>query len=303
MRLTCTLIVMCLLASQFAPAQTPLRYHDIVFTDVKKEKNLRYADAVDSLPKRIHRFDWYSSTSDSASRRPLVIALHGGGFKFGNKSSDSTPFWARAMAQHGYAVASINYRKSKKKPLSRFEDLADGCFEALRDLQLAIDFFRLHADSLRIDPNKIILAGNSAGGMMALQEVYASKRQFAEFLHRTELPVYDTTLNPNRIIAAVNFWGTIYDTSWVASTAVPLVTISGSRDRVVPPNQPGGPLFGSTVIARCADQKNLPHLYYLYEGFGHELHRHFNPLGGGWAPRKRWRDMAHRTCVFLSTVL
>lgn len=302
--LTGTLWGLFLTNSQ-AQSKTNIRYKDVLFEKVDRKRNLSYQQQpVSGIKRKFHKFDWYESGDDKNRLRPLIIAMHGGGFKLGNKSSDSTPFWAREFARRGYAVASINYRKSKKKPLSRFEDLADGCFEALKDLQLAIDYFRLNHQQYGIDPDKIILAGNSAGGMMALHEVCSSESEFAAYLKRPDSSSLDTTHNPNKVLAAINMWGSIYDSTWIRNARVPILSIHGSRDRVVPANNPAGPFFGTEIIEREAHRSGVAYYVHLYEGAGHELHKHFNPLlGGGPGARRRWRDMTQRVAAYLQQEL
>jgi acetyl esterase/lipase len=288
-----------------AQPKSSVRYKDILFEKVDRKRNLSYQEQeTPGVKKRFHKFDWYESAEDKNRRRPLIIAMHGGGFKLGNKASDSTPFWAREFAKRGYAVASINYRKSKKKPLSRFEDLADGCFEALKDLQLAIDYFKRNHEQYGIDPDQIILAGNSAGGMMALHEVCSSESELAAYLKHANSNSLDTTHNPNRVLAAINMWGSIYDSTWIKNARVPIVSIHGSKDRVVPSNTVAGPFFGTEIIAREAHRAGVPHYVQLYEGAGHELHKHFNPVfGGGPGARRRWRDMTQRIAAYLQEEL
>lgn len=302
--LACIFTGMALTNSQ-AQTKKAIRYKDILFEKPERKRNLYYEEQETAgVKKKFHKFDWYSASDDTNRSRPLIIAMHGGGFKLGSKSSDSTPFWAREFAKRGYAVASINYRKSKKKPLSRFEDLAAGCYEALKDLQLAIDYFRKNHQQYGIDPDKIILVGNSAGGMMALHEVCSSEAELAAYLKIPETAGLDTSHNPNKVLAAVNMWGSIYDSAWIRNARVPIVSIHGSSDRVVPANTTAGPFFGTEIIAREAHRAGVPHYAHLYEGAGHELHKHFNPVfGGGPGARRRWRDMTQRIAAYLQEEL
>jgi acetyl esterase/lipase len=299
--------LLCCVTLTHSQAQSKFshRYKDIQYEKIQRTRNLSYYPVeMEGVKKKHHNFDWYTSKEDTMALRPLLIAMHGGGFKLGNKSSDSTPFWAREFAKRGYAVASINYRKSKKKPLSKFEDLAEGCYDALKDLQLAIDYFRTNAAQYRIDPNRIIVAGNSAGGMMALQEVCTSEAEFAAYLKRPDSILQDTSHNPNKLLAAINMWGSIYDSSWISNSRVPIISIHGSNDRVVPSNNSAGPFYGTGIIVRQARRSNIPHFAHIYDGSGHELHKHFNPLfGGGFGARKRWRDMTQRISNYLYTQL
>ena len=88
---------------------------------------------------------------------PLVVFFHGGGFIGGDKTS--VPGWLvdRCLAQ-GISVASVNYRLSTQAPYPA--PMLDGA--------RAIQFLRLEARKLGIDPMRIAACGNSAGAGIAL---------------------------------------------------------------------------------------------------------------------------------------
>lgn len=81
---------------------------------------------------------------------PLVVWIHGGGWRAGSK--DNPPvLW---LLERGYAVASVNYRLSQH-----------ATFPAqIHDCKAAIRWLRANASKYGIDPNRIGVAGGSAGG-------------------------------------------------------------------------------------------------------------------------------------------
>src|SRR5688572_29242076 len=88
-------------------------------------------------------------------RAPLVLFLHGGGWRFGDKGM------AAHMAAHfhaqGYAFASVNYRLvPDATPAGQAADVA-----------AAVAYLVAHAERLGIDPDRIILSGHSAGAHLA----------------------------------------------------------------------------------------------------------------------------------------
>jgi acetyl esterase/lipase len=90
-------------------------------------------------------------------KRTAVIQLYGGGFVNGSKDGRNTVS-ARLLADRGYLGICTTYR------------LAD---EAkwpgpLHDVKATIRWARANADDLGIDPQRITLAGYSAGGLLAL---------------------------------------------------------------------------------------------------------------------------------------
>lgn len=84
---------------------------------------------------------------------PLVIFVHGGGWKRGDKDNATGRFKAVHYPEQGYAFASINYRLV---PASTVEQQAADVASAVKAL---ID----RADSLGIDRRRIVLMGHSAG--------------------------------------------------------------------------------------------------------------------------------------------
>jgi len=85
---------------------------------------------------------------------PLVIYVHGGGWRSGDKAGAFQRGDSKMFFQLGFAVASINYRLA---PQFRFP-------AQIQDCKLAVRFLRKNAESFGIDPERIGLWGSSAGG-------------------------------------------------------------------------------------------------------------------------------------------
>jgi acetyl esterase/lipase len=96
---------------------------------------------------------------------PLIVWIHGGGWMEGSKE---TPPGLRFL-NHGFALASINYRLSQ-----------DAIFPAqLIDCKAAIRWLRAHAAENGIDPNRIGVWGASAGGhLVALLGTTGAAKEF-----------------------------------------------------------------------------------------------------------------------------
>ena len=293
------IIFMLDLLSYKSLAQMPVRYRDQVFSTAVRKKNIYYGE--DSSAKRKpHLLDLYEPAGDTITGRPLIILMHGGGFKFGSKNTSRMKIWGKHFAKKGYVCAAINYRLSKKNQLRNFENLAEGCLDASEDAITVVKYIKEHAREFNIDSSRIILAGHSAGGMIALQTVYSSAPEINRLIKK-DIPA-DTNIkhNPAGIAAIINFWGAVYDTSWLANAKVPIVSVHGSKDRVVPYNfKNGNPIFGSAAIQRTADRLKIPNALKTYSGKGHELQKHFNPVYAGPVARKRWRVAADFAADFL----
>ena len=87
---------------------------------------------------------------------PTILAIHGGGFRGGNRRS-YIPLCIKA-AQKGYVCATASYRLS---PRNQFP-------AHLEDAKAAVRFLRANAAKYAIDPANIGATGGSAGGHLVL---------------------------------------------------------------------------------------------------------------------------------------
>lgn len=90
-------------------------------------------------------------------KAPLVIFVHGGAWKKGDKSTATGAAKVTHWREAGYAVASIDYRLV---PAATVEEQAG-------DVAKAIGWLRDHAGQLSFDPDRIVLVGHSAGAHLA----------------------------------------------------------------------------------------------------------------------------------------
>ena len=89
----------------------------------------------------------------AAGPAPALIAIHGGGWQQGARSTFQ--YWGPYLAARGYALFAISYR---------FAGKGKKAFpEAVRDVLAAIQYLRGNAAALGIDPARIALFGASAG--------------------------------------------------------------------------------------------------------------------------------------------
>jgi acetyl esterase/lipase len=86
---------------------------------------------------------------------PLVVLIHGGAFKMGDKRMETSN--AEALVAKGYAAASINYRLSSE---AKFPAQIEDCKGAVR-------FLRANAGKYHLNPDKIGSWGASAGGNLS----------------------------------------------------------------------------------------------------------------------------------------
>lgn len=101
------------------------------------------------------RFD--ASIPDGAGPFPAAIVVHGGGWVRGDRRTDVAPLF-KPLEDAGIAWFSIDYRL-QADPL-RFG-------VAVNNVEAAVRFVKDHAQEYRVDPERIALIGESAGGHLA----------------------------------------------------------------------------------------------------------------------------------------
>jgi acetyl esterase len=101
------------------------------------------------------RFD--ASIPDGTGPFAAAIIVHGGGWVGGNRRIDVAPLF-KPLSDAGIAWFSISYRLAT-------DPLHFGV--AVHDVEAAVRFVKEHAAEYRIDPDRIALIGESAGGQLA----------------------------------------------------------------------------------------------------------------------------------------
>jgi acetyl esterase/lipase len=91
----------------------------------------------------------------SSGPHPAAVFVHGGGYVGGDKYP-CPHYILEAFLGHDYSVISVNYRLSPKNTFPAATD----------DVKSAIRFVRGHASEWRVDPKRLVLTGESAGGLI-----------------------------------------------------------------------------------------------------------------------------------------
>lgn len=113
------------------------------------------------------RFD--ASIPSGPGPFPAAILVHGGAWVRGDRKTYVAPLF-RPLEDAGIAWFSISYRLAN-------DPLQFGV--AIRDVEAAVRFLKQHADEYRIDPNRIALIGESAGGHLAAMAALSADPEVA----------------------------------------------------------------------------------------------------------------------------
>lgn len=101
-------------------------------------------------------FDLYHSEG-AADPQPTIVWVHGGGFIGG--STDGIANYMKILAGHGYTMVAVEYSKGLGSRYPR----------PVEQVNAALGYLVHKATDLKIDPAKLVLAGDSAGAQIAAQ--------------------------------------------------------------------------------------------------------------------------------------
>jgi dienelactone hydrolase len=171
-----TLVAGVTLSGCFLPPEgaAPLRYRDdLPGKTVSVTSGIVYSTVQDGTANPL-ALDVYRPTPDTVTKRPLVLLVHGGGFRSGNKLNSVMVQLANAYARRGFVAASIDYRLLGQpgagcdNPGGNFDACRTAVLAAQHDAQAAIRYLRANATTYGIDPGRVAIQGGSAGGATAL---------------------------------------------------------------------------------------------------------------------------------------
>jgi acetyl esterase/lipase len=191
---------------------------------VQTDGNLAYG------PNAVQRLDILRPRSVVATRpRPAVVVFHGGGWSSGTRLTMVDPVCRRYLA-HGFVVVNVDYR------LGAIQTAAD-------DARLALSWFLRNAAHYGADCQRVVVTGHSAGGHLALLAGFHSEQRIAAIINfygpsdLTQLvdrPTYRAVLPSRNWIDAASRLSPI---TYVRAGLPPVLSIHGTADQVVPPEQ------------------------------------------------------------------
>lgn len=131
-------------------------------TDPGQEVQMVYKN-VNSTELKVDVF--YPPEFQRGSLHPAIAFFHGGGWVFGRPEEFHEA--CRRYARLGFVCFSFQYRLSIN-PDGSYPHPAITPVESVKDARSAIRWLKKNAATLRVDPDKIVAGGQSAGGQLAL---------------------------------------------------------------------------------------------------------------------------------------
>lgn len=147
----------------------------------------------DSSERNLY-LDLYLPDEGFSPPYPAVVYIHGGGWMIGTRRMGMAYYWSRYFACRGYAFADVEYRLA---PEIKFP-------QDIRDIKCAVRWLRGNASRFRIDKNRFLTFGGSAGGHLTAMVAVTSGDHFFD----PSCPVFPE--ESLEIQAAIPFYG-IFD--------------------------------------------------------------------------------------------
>ncbi|HVM67362.1 MAG TPA: alpha/beta hydrolase [Acidimicrobiales bacterium] len=224
---------------------------------------------------------------------PVIVYLHGGGWVGGSRSNVDPS--CRAEVARGYGVASVDYLLATPGAAGSFPG-------AVSDAKLAIRFVKVHAAQWSLDPSRVVVMGDSAGGYLAafvaatrgafepvvagpLAVTDSSVAGVVDVVGITDLPTFATTAHPWAAPLTASFLGcplvggraacssaslaAASVAPYVDATAPPILLAYGGADALVVASTQGRPL--ATVWSRAHEGDPGAVTYLEVQGAGHNL--------------------------------
>ena len=218
---------------------------------------------------------------DEGENLPLIIWIHGGAWRGGDKKN----YIRREYLKAGYAGASINYRLSQH-----------AIFPAqIEDVKAAVRWLRANAETYRLDPDRFAAWGSSAGGHLVAMlgttgdvnefevgenlEVSSRVQAVVDYFGPTDFLQMDAQSLPDGLVhdapdspESQLVGGPIQEhkvrvakanpITYVSEDDSPFLIIHGDRDKLVPYQQ-------SVLLKDALEKAGVPVTFYKVEGGGH----------------------------------
>lgn len=246
--------------------------HPEVPEDIKVTKDLVYKET----PEKTLKLDVYHLENLDAPQ-PLVVFIHGGSWKKGNK--DDYRRYLVDYARKGYVTATVAYRLSQEAIFPA----------ALDDVVCALKWLKSHADDYHIDPENIAVVGGSAGAHLAMllgyraddsdykgdceyPEINADVKAIVNLYGPVDLttdfainhPSVKQLLGTDYSEATKSAYENCSPITFISPDDPPTLTFHGTIDDIVPVVQ-------ADMLDEALQKNKVPSYYHRLEGWPHTM--------------------------------
>jgi len=234
--------------------------------DVEAIKDIEYKSVEDkSLQLDIYK------PKDIDEGAPLLIFVHGGSWKKGNRADMLALLLD--FAQRGYITATVSYRLGSYP-------------QCVEDVSDAVNWFYDHGDDYGYDPDRIAIVGASAGAHLAMMAAYGweARKINQDTIESSRLvkavvnifgPVDLTTDFARKRPSIISLLGKTYDEApelfqeaspihYVHKGVPPTMIIHGTSDELVPNSQ-------ADQLKEKLDDAGVPYVDYRYPLWPHAM--------------------------------
>jgi acetyl esterase/lipase len=225
--------------------------------EIKIEKDIPFGKTINFKgEKETLLLDVYSPLKAISKKQPVIMWMHGGGFRYGNdKSQKYIVAMSERFAKRGYVCLSINYRVRENPKNDKHGTIKD----ALEDAMKGLNWLKENSKKLGIDNSKIVVGGGSAGGILGNNFCYREGNA-------------DEKWDKSGIVAFVNLWGSP-DESWgnyeIDENDPPMIIVHGTEDPLVP-------FSNSEKIVSELKSAGIKYELIAIEGAGHTPANHMD---------------------------
>ena len=255
-------------------------YEDILY-EVEKTHTIKYGENYTLSGKAVDlMMDVYQPVGDTSIFRPGIIMAFGGSFVGGNK--EDVQDLCISLSARGYVSFAIDYRLFDLVTIPDSTLILRTMLDARSDMLGAVKYLQhdiQNGNTFRISAESLFIGGVSAGAITAL---HAALLQPGDPVIDWMVPVleeaggYEGNSNlpeamdaPIQIAGVFNLLGAVCDPGWIDVNDVPVVSMHGTADDVVPYDKgiiyldlgpisiPLITLFGSHVIHEKLLEANI----------------------------------------------
>lgn len=219
-----------------------------------------------------------------SEKNPLVFFCHGGGWISGFRNQPNNVSWCKYLASKGFAVVSIDYRYGYTNTM---EDI-------LSDFTDALQYVKDNSSSMKVDSDRIVLMGLSAGAHLALLygSYYSSidnkdrmsgiksivsfygpsdlsdilmddnKSLFAKFALKKTIDSEDDELE--ELYSKEDIYKYYSPLTWISDNMVPVFLAHGMKDNTVP-------YRSSIKMADKLKEHNIPYEFVSHKDADHSF--------------------------------